>query len=71
MTNEELLNRAGRVADLAISLVGGESLNYHVPPVHPDHFSATARQLRLAAEAYNSGVIELAKQRSEEATNGN
>jgi hypothetical protein len=65
MTTEELLRRAGRMADLAISLVGGENLHGQVSPVHPDHFSDTARQLRLAAEAYNSGIMALAKSTSE------
>ena len=66
MTTEEVLRRAGKMADLAIRLVGGESLNERVAPVHPDHFSDAARQLRLAAEAYNSGIMELAKSTGEE-----
>jgi hypothetical protein len=65
MTTEEVLRRAGKMADLAIGLVGGKSLNGVVSPVHPDHFSDTARQLRLAAEAYNSGIMELAKSTSD------
>ncbi len=65
MTIEEVLRRAGKMADLAICLVGGENLNERVPPVHPDHFSDTARQLRLAAEAYNSGITELTKSTSQ------
>jgi hypothetical protein len=61
MTTEEVLRRSGKIADLAISLVGGKGLNGQVPPVHPDYFSHTARQLRLAVEDYNSAIIELIK----------
>jgi hypothetical protein len=62
MTHEEILKRAGKLADLAIALVGGDGLNSSVPPVHPDHFSDVARQLRLAAEAYNSAIVEMSRQ---------
>jgi hypothetical protein len=58
MSNKELLRRAGKMADLAISLVGGNNLHGQVLPAHPDHFSDIARQLRLAAEEYNSGILE-------------
>jgi len=62
MTNtpeKHALILSGRMADLAIALLGGKGLNGMVSPAHPDEFSDRAKQLRAAAEKYNDYMIEL------------
>ena len=56
-STQRLLNKAGRIADLALSLVGGRGLNCEIPPAHPDQFSDIAKELRRAVESYNDTII--------------
>lgn len=53
----QMRTNAGRMADLAIILLGGQDLNGRVPPAHPDDFSRYAMLLRSAAEQYNAAVL--------------
>ncbi len=57
MDNKELLYKAGKMADLALSLVGGMGLNGRIQPVDPDQFSEVARKLRVAVEDYNEAIM--------------
>jgi hypothetical protein len=50
---------AGRMADYALAIVGGEGLNGPIHPIHPDGFSDLAKKLRHAAEQYNNHMIEM------------
>lgn len=56
---EAALEKAGLMADLAVELLGGRSLNGLVSPAHPDHFSTIARKLRQTAEDYNEEIMRL------------
>ncbi len=61
MDNKELLHKAGKMADLALSLVGGMGLNGKIQPVDPDQYSEVARKLRMAVEDYNEAIISYAR----------
>jgi hypothetical protein len=56
---EAALVLAGRMADCAINLVGGSTLNEVIQPVRIDHISSAAHQLRLVVEAYNDCIIQM------------
>jgi hypothetical protein len=60
MDNKELLYKAGKMADLALSLVGGMGLNGKIRPVGPDQFSEVALKLRAAVEDYNEAILSCA-----------
>jgi hypothetical protein len=59
--DKELLYKAGKMADLALSLVGGMGLNGRIRPVDPDQFSEVARKLRVAVEDYNEAIVSYAR----------
>ena len=61
MSDKELLYKAGKMADLALSLVGGMGLNGKIRPVDPDQFSDVARKLRATVEDYNRAIISCAR----------
>jgi hypothetical protein len=61
MENKELLYKAGKMADLALSLVGGMGLNGKIRPVDPDQFSEVALKLRAAVEDYNEEILSCAR----------
>lgn len=61
MERDQLLEKAGRMADLALLLVGGQGLNGVILPVSPDKFSEVAVKLRAATEAYNAEIISAAR----------
>jgi hypothetical protein len=63
MSDKELLYKAGKMADLALSLVGGMGLNGKIRPVDPDQFSDVARKLRATVEEYNRAIISCARSR--------
>jgi hypothetical protein len=63
MDNKELLYKAGKMADLALSLVGGMGLNGKIRPVGPDQFSEVALKLRAAVEDYNEAIMSCSRSR--------
>jgi hypothetical protein len=58
---EQALAYAGRLADCALSLVGGEGLNGRIQPTSLDNFSERALCLRRAAEQYNQHILTMSR----------
>ena len=57
----ELLELAGRMADAAIALTGGQGFYGYMHPATISEVSVLSDRLRKATEAYNAAILVLAE----------